>query len=68
MTPLFALGIKFVLEIESNVWRMYRILCYKTNREALTVLCSVLKHFFRVLAASCGLYNRTDHSQGFSIC
>ena len=25
-------------------------------------------HFFRALAASCVLYNRTEHSQGFSIC
>ena len=30
---------------------------YKTNREV-----------FRALAASCVLYNRTKHSQGFSIC
>ena len=25
-------------------------------------------HFFRALVASCVFYNRTDHSQGFSIC
>ena len=25
-------------------------------------------HFFRALAASCVLYNRTEHSQGFFIC
>ena len=25
-------------------------------------------HLFRALAASCVLYNRTEHSQGFSIC
>ena len=25
-------------------------------------------HVFRALAASCVLYNRTEHSQGFSIC
>ena len=25
-------------------------------------------HFFRALAASCVLYNRKEHSQGFSIC
>ena len=25
-------------------------------------------HFFRALAASCMLYNRTEHGQGFSIC
>ena len=43
-TLLFALEIKFVLKIESNAWRIYWILYYKTNREALTVLCSVRKH------------------------
>ena len=41
---LFALEIKFVLKIESNSWGILRILYYKTNREALTVLCSVVKH------------------------
>ena len=25
-------------------------------------------NFFRALAASCVLYNRTEHSRGFSIC
>ena len=25
-------------------------------------------HFFRTLAASCVLYNRTEHSRGFFIC
>ena len=43
-TLLFALEIKFVLKIESNAWRIEWILYYKTNREALTVLCSVIKH------------------------
>ena len=47
-TLLFALEIKFVLKIESNAWefawQISRILYYKTNREALTVLCSVIKH------------------------
>ena len=43
-TLLFALEINFVLKIESNAWGILRILYYKTNREALTVLCSVVKH------------------------
>ena len=43
-TLLFALEIKFVLKIESNAWGIKRILFYKTNGEALTVLCSVIKH------------------------
>ena len=41
-TLLFALEIKFVLKIESNAWG--RILYNKTNREALTMLCSIVKH------------------------
>ena len=73
-------------------WKKKRSMYHLTNREALTVLCSVVKHagsgqstkevqgetldyvscfslhFFRALAASCVLYNRTEHSQGFSIC
>ena len=44
-TLLFALEIKFVLKIESNAWVIKWILYNKTNREALTVLCSVIKHF-----------------------
>ena len=43
-TLLFALGVKFVFKIESNAWGIERILYYKTNRETLTVLCSVVKH------------------------
>ena len=39
-TLLFALEIKFVLKIESDAWGIQRILYYKTNREALTVLCT----------------------------
>ena len=42
-TMLFALEIKFVLKIESNAWGISQILYYKTNREALTVLCTVVK-------------------------
>ena len=43
-TLFFVLEIKFVFKIESNTWGIERILYYITNREALTVLCSVLKH------------------------
>ena len=74
-TPLFALEIKFVLKIASNPRGISWILYYKTNRQAFKkwgetldyVSCFSL-HFFRALAASCVLYNRTEHSQGFSIC
>ena len=60
-----------------------RFFIIKKNREALTVLCTVgvLKKweklrdadacftllFFRALTAFCVLYNRTEHSQDFSI-
>ena len=43
-TLLFALEIKSVLKIKSNVWGIKQVFHYKTNREALTVLCSVIKH------------------------
>ena len=42
-TVLFAFDINFVLT-DCNAWGIKRILYYKTNREALTVLCSVVKH------------------------
>ena len=61
-TLLFALEIKFVLKIESNAYGIKRILYYNTN-----VSCFSL-HFFRALAAFCVLYNRTEHSQSFSVC
>ena len=36
--------------------------------ETLDYVSCFSLHFFRALAASCVLYNRTEHSQGFSIC
>jgi len=36
--------IKFGLKIQPNAWGNYRILYHKTNKEASTVLCSVVKH------------------------
>ena len=39
-----ALELKFILKTESNTRGFERILYYKANREALTVLCSVAKH------------------------
>ena len=30
--------------MERNAWGIKRILYYKTNKEALTVICSVIKH------------------------
>ena len=79
---------KVCFENHANAWGNYWIPYYKTNKEASTVLCSVVKHlgsgwstqevgrntrlrldyFFRALAASCVLYNRTEHSRGFFIC
>ena len=52
-TLLFALEIKFVLKIESNAWVIKWILYNKTNREALTVLCSSYK----------ALWKRLEHSR-----
>ena len=43
-TLSFALEIKFLFKVESNAWGIQRILYYKTNREALNMLCSVIKH------------------------
>ena len=74
MTLLFALKIKFVLKIECDAWGIERIQYFKTNRESVAVLYSVVKHyvscfslhFFPALAVSCVLYSRTEHSQVFS--
>ena len=38
-----------------------------TNHDGVRATAIMLS-FFRALAASCVLYNRTEHSQGFSIC
>ena len=44
VTLLFALKIKFVFKTESNAWGIELFLYYRTNREAVAVLYSVLKH------------------------
>ena len=40
----------------------------RSVEETLDYVSCFSLHFFRALAASCVLYNRTEHSQGFSIC
>ena len=41
----------------------------KSTQEAVRALKNSLPlHLFRALTASCVLYNRTKHSQSFSIC
>ena len=40
----------------------------KKWEETLDYVSCFSLHFFRALAASYVLYNRTEHSQGFSIC
>ena len=40
----------------------------KKWEETLGYVSCFSLHFFRALAASCVLYNRTEHSQGFAIC
>ena len=58
-TLLFALEIKFVLKIESNSWGIWRILKLRKRLEH----SRSRELFFRALAASYVLYNRTEHSQ-----
>ena len=43
-------------------------LSLKKWEETLDYVSCFSLHFFRALPASCVLYNRTEHSQGFSIC
>ena len=40
----------------------------KKCREKHSTTSRVSPHFLSALAASCALYNRTEQSQGFSIC
>jgi len=44
MPLLFVWKIKFGLKIQLNMWGNYCILYHKTNKEASTVLCPVVKH------------------------
>jgi len=44
LAGLFSLLGLFGLKIQPNAWENYRILYHKTNKEASTVVCSVLKH------------------------
>ena len=67
-TLLFALEIKFVLKIESNACTNPETKHLKKWGETLDYVSCFSLHFFRALAASFVLYNRTEHSQGFSIC
>ena len=46
--------------------RPAKLLKYVNNCRVWTLM--ILKKCFRARAASCVLYNRTGHSQGFSIC
>ena len=41
---------------------------YRDRYSLLDYVSGFSLHFFRALAASCVLYNRTEHSQGFSTC
>ena len=50
-------------------WRTWEAAkALKKRGEALDFVSCFPLHFFRALASSCVLYNRTDHSQSFSIC
>ena len=50
-------GFFIIKQIEKKKWE-----------ETLDYVSCFSLHFFRALAASCVLYNRTEHSRGFSIC
>ena len=70
-TLLFALGLKSVLKIESNAREcngFFIIRILKKWGETLDYVSCFSLHFSRALAASYVLYNKTEHSQGFSIC
>ena len=48
LTPLLLIWkVMFGLKIQPNAWGNYWILYHKTNKEASTVLCSVVKHLGR---------------------
>ena len=75
---------KMWFENSANAWGNYRILYRKTNKEASTELCSVVKDrevgkntrlrlvfsptLLSCSTASCVLYNRTERYRGFFIC
>ena len=42
--------------------------CAGRSGEKHSTISCFFPHFFRALASFCVLYNRTEHSQGFSIC
>ena len=42
--------------------------CAERSGEKHSTISCFFPHFFRALASFCVLYNRTEHSQGFSIC
>ena len=67
MTMLFAMEIKFVLKIESNIWGFERILALLKWGETLYYVICFSLHLLSVLTASCVLYNRTEHIRGLSI-
>ena len=72
LTPLFlAWKIKFGLKIQPNACVVDRILYHKTNKEASTVLCSVVKHlgfdFTPLILLNVGVKPKFWHSQRKSI-
>ena len=58
----------FHYKTNSEALTVHMLFCCKALRKQLEHLRSEEKHFFRALAASCVLHNRTEHSPGFSIC
>ena len=46
----------------------YNTCCQEVGKCCQDYVSCFSLHFFRAVAASCVPYNRTEHSQGFSIC
>ena len=69
-TLLFALEIKFVLKLKLMLGEFNGFFIIKQIEKwsSETYVSCFSLHLFRALAASCVLYNRVEHSQGFSIC
>ena len=64
--------LKFILiiTVSARIWSCWSLwrLAYHGDLGSLYCVSCFSLHFSRALAASCVLYNRTEHSQGFSIC
>ena len=58
------------MTVSARIWSCWSLsrLAYHGDLRSLDYVSCFSLRFSRALAASCVLYNRTEHSQGFSIC